>query len=61
MMEDRLEKLREIVKTQCSEGNWNYDGYMHGMANGLLLALAILEDEEPEFLEAPLEWLRDNR
>lgn len=54
-----IEALRELVKIQTDHGNWNYDPYMHGMANGLILALATLEDKEPKFLSAPKEWLKD--
>ena len=55
-----IEKLREQVKTQCLDGNWNYDAYMHGMANGLICALATLEDKEPEYLNPPEQWLTDS-
>lgn len=54
-----LEKLKNISDIQSSNGNWNYDPYMHGMANGLICALAILENKEPQYLEAPKQWLRD--
>jgi hypothetical protein len=52
-----MEQLKEAVKIQCSEGNYNFDPYMHGMANGLILALAIMDGTEPEFLNAPEQWL----
>ena len=29
----------------------------HGMANGMILMMAILEDKEPVYLSAPKEWL----
>lgn len=54
-----LDKLKEIRDVQCSDGNWNYDAYMHGLANGLIMAVAIMEGKEPEFLTAPKEWLAD--
>lgn len=37
-IEQRIEDLKKIVDIQCSDGNWNCDEYMRGMANGLLLA-----------------------
>lgn len=42
----RREKLRDVTRIQCSSGNWNYgdDGYMRGMANGLLVAMAAMDD-----------------
>ena len=55
----RTGPLEEMVAIQCSDGNWNYSEYMHGMANGLLLALATIKGEEPRFLEAPERWLSD--
>jgi hypothetical protein len=43
------------------EGNAGYSEYLHGMANGLILALAIMEGRTPVYLEQPEEWLRDTR
>ncbi len=57
--EKQLNDLKELVNIQCSPGNWNYDAYMHGMANGMILLLAIMESKIPEYLEAPKEWLCD--
>lgn len=54
---NEIEKLRNLVQIQCSDGNWNYDHYMHGMANGMILALSVLENSIPKFLEAPRQWL----
>jgi hypothetical protein len=58
-MNNRLELLKEIVIVQRSDGNWNYDPYNHGYANGLILAEAIMHDLEPIFLDAPKEWIKD--
>lgn len=55
----KINKIKELVKIQCSDGNWNYDSYMFGMANGMILVLSIIEDKEPEFLNAPKRWLCD--
>lgn len=52
-------QLKEITAIQCSDGNWNYNPYMHGLANGMILAIACLENKEPEYLEAPDAWLKD--
>ena len=57
MLLQRISDLEKVVETQCENGNWNYDHYMFGMANGLLLALAIMRGEEPKFLNLPLAWL----
>uniref|UniRef100_A0A6M3KDM0 Uncharacterized protein n=1 Tax=viral metagenome TaxID=1070528 RepID=A0A6M3KDM0_9ZZZZ len=56
-----IEALREQIKIQCSDGNWNYDPYMHGMANGLICALATIEGTEPEYLNPPETWLCDRK
>ena len=55
----RTSKLDQIIAIQCDNGNWNFDPYMHGMANGLILAKSVLAGEEPEFMTAPDEWLCD--
>lgn len=59
MTEKQIADLENIVAVQKSDGNWNFNSYMHGMANGLILALAIVKDHEPKYLEAPAEWLEN--
>lgn len=54
-----MDSVKELLKVQKSEGNWNYDEYMHGMANGMILILAVLEGKETQFLDAPITWLKD--
>jgi hypothetical protein len=54
-----LDEVKKMLKTQGECGNWNYDPYMHGMFNGLELAIATIEGREPETREAPNEWLFD--
>lgn len=60
-LEERIKKLKEMIDVQCSNGNWNYDPYMHGMANGMIFCEALMTGEDPEFLEAPKVWLHDKR
>ncbi len=55
----KTEKLQDLVKVQCGEGNWNYSEYMLGMANGMICALAVITGEEPKYLSQPEEWLCD--
>ena len=55
----KLQNLKDITKTHCRHGNWNYDSYMHGLANGLILAIATLENKDPKYLEAPELWIAD--
>ena len=54
-----LKSAREFMKIQLSNGNWNYDQYMHGMANGMILIMSIFDRSEPIFLKAPDIWLKD--
>lgn len=54
-----LEALKDSLKVQCSDGNWNYDPYMHGMANGMIFALSLFEGGEPQYLDAPEKWGKD--
>lgn len=58
-VEQYKEALEDIIKVQCSDGNWNYDPYMQGMANGLLCAMSVLTSEDVEYLSAPAKWLKD--
>lgn len=51
-----LEQLKELLKIQGYDGNWNYSEYMWGLYNGLELALATLEEREPVFKEKPKEF-----
>ena len=57
--DDIVKVLQEMTDIQCSDGNWNYDAYMHGMANGMIFALSIFRGNQPEYLEAPDKWLKD--
>ena len=52
-----------LVQVQSSDGNWNYDPYMHGMANGMILIehLFHMDEGEPKYLKAPQNgWLNEN-
>ena len=55
-MKEELKKLQQMLDVQCSDGNWNFDPYMHGMANGMIFCMALLKDEKPKYLEAPKVW-----
>lgn len=48
-----------MTEIACAKGTYDYDPYFHGMANGMIFALCVLEDKEPVYLEAPKVWLRD--
>lgn len=57
LLAKNLNCIEELVKGQCSNGNWTYDNYMHGMANGMILIQAIILNTTPKFLSAPKKWL----
>jgi hypothetical protein len=61
MNKNQLEMMKESLKIQGYDGNWNYDEYMHGMYNGMELMLAIAENREPKYREKPKQWLEVNR
>jgi len=54
-----VQTLEDMTKIQCTDGNWNYDAYMHGMANGMIFALSLFQKGDPEYLEAPDVWISD--
>ena len=58
-VEDRLEKLDNLIKVQADEGNWNYSPYMHGLLIGMLVAKSVFTDEQPEYPDAPEHWIED--
>lgn len=49
----RIDKIRNCRDIQITDGNWDYCEYMRGMANGLILAMAIIEDKRPEYKDVP--------
>ena len=61
-MDDKLvQDVRHMVEVQGRDGTWNYDPYMQGLYNGLEFALSIMEKREPQFRDAPEQWLADRR
>lgn len=61
VMRERLEWMRDVLKIQGRTGNWDYDRYMHGMYNGMELMQALIEGREPDYRDAPEEWLSKYR
>ena len=57
--EINLKVAKEMIQVQGSDGNWNYNPYMYGLYNGMEYILAIFENREPEFRNAPKTWLCD--
>ena len=60
-MTSQIKQLEDLTKIACADGTWNYDPYFHGMANGMIFALALMKDEVPQYLNAPKEWLKDRK
>lgn len=60
-MDNLIKKLKSQIDEQCRDGNWNYDSYMLGMANGMIYSLSLLEGNAPIYLEAPDKWLCDSK
>lgn len=52
-LQKRISNVQDVTNIQCSKDNWDYDSYMRGMANGLICAMAILNNIEPIYLEPP--------
>jgi len=55
----KIKSLAELIEIQGDNGNWNYDPYMHGMLNGMILSQSVFTDKDPIFKEAPEKWLYD--
>ena len=58
-IENQIKKLQDLIDVQADAGNWDYDPYMHGMLNGMLLSRCLLDGKDPDFKNAPERWLRD--
>lgn len=51
---DRAELLAEfdeMLAIQCTDGTWNYDPYLHGMANGMIFMKSLVDGQEPPYKE----------
>ena len=52
-----IRAITNVRKIHTCPGNWDYNSYMHGMANGLILAESFFRScAIPEFLDAPDMW-----
>lgn len=59
-LEGGLANAESALAIQGCHGNWNYDAYMHGMYNGMEYVLATVTGREPNFKDAPDEWLHED-
>jgi hypothetical protein len=57
MNKDNIQKMKNVLEQQGKRGTWDYDPYMHGMYNGMELMMALAEGRDPDYREAPEEWL----
>lgn len=48
----QMHDLRAVTLAASSRGSADANDYLHGMANGLILALAIVEGKEPEYIKS---------
>lgn len=68
-LKKRIEELESMVAIQSQNGNWNYDSYMFGLANGLILAHYTMTHKPtsgpnrnvPPYLSRPKVWLKDRK
>ena len=56
LLDEKIDKVQDLVDIQCSCGNYDYDPYMHGMANGMIVILSVLTGQDPELVDAPDKW-----
>ncbi len=56
LLDEKIDQVQALVDVQCSQGNYDYDPYMHGMANGMIVILSVLTGRDPELLDAPDKW-----
>jgi len=48
-----IKDLEAAIKIQCRDGGCENDPYMHGMAVGMIFALATVKGEEPNYSAVP--------
>lgn len=55
----RIQTLRSAIAIMREDGNWNWDEYNFGLANGMIFAESVLSGVEPAFLQTPEVWGKD--
>jgi hypothetical protein len=48
-MQDKMQKLKNLLSIQGTDGNWNHNDYMVGLYNGMELSIATLESRRPVY------------
>jgi len=46
-----LERIKNMLDLVTEGDIWKSEPYIHGLANGLILAISLLENKEVEFLK----------
>lgn len=46
----KLDNLRYLIKVQTQHGNWNWNEYMRGLANGLIIAERVMSGHKGPLL-----------
>ena len=46
--EERLQKLRDLAEIAKQRGNYDHNRYLHGYANGVILAIAVMEHQHQD-------------
>ena len=58
--QDILDYIDPLLKIQGTTGNWNYDAYMHGLYNGMvIIRIAVTGSRSIKMVTAPSKWLAD--
>ena len=57
--EKLLSGMDNIINIQKYDGNWNFDPYMQGMLNGMLLIESAVTNKEYKPYSAPKRWKRE--
>lgn len=53
-----IQDYEDLLEIQLSDGTWDENSYMHGMANGMILFHSMAKDPcaTPTFKDAPMYW-----
>lgn len=56
-----LDHIDDFINIQSRHGNWDWDPYMFGLLNGLILAKSTITNEDPVFNDTPEKWVSADR
>lgn len=51
--ESLIKQLEDLTEVACEKGTVDHDPYLHGMANGMIFALSLMQDSEPYYINPP--------